>query len=125
MFEGRRDKPNLILLGTKTLVSGGTRLACFATGRQEIGEDKRMRKVILTMWITLDGFIAGPNEEMNWITDIFDDEMGKYEDDLVSSADTLFLGRMTYRSFTGSWPKVPDNPKVPEAERERESTLAN
>jgi dihydrofolate reductase len=68
------------------------------------------------MWITLDGSIAGPNGEMNWITDIFDEEMGKNGDDLVSSADTLLLGRMTYRSFAGSWSKVPDNPKVSEGE---------
>jgi hypothetical protein len=36
-----------------------------------------MRRVIVTMWVTLDGFIAGPNGEMNWVTDIFDEAMGK------------------------------------------------
>jgi dihydrofolate reductase len=43
--------------------------------------------------------------------------MGKYEDDLVSGADTLILGRVTYQSFAGSWPKVPDNPSVSEGEK--------
>ena len=77
-----------------------------------------MRKVIATMWITLDGFIAGPNGEMNWVTDIFDEEMGKYEDDVVSAADTLLLGRVTYQSFAGAWPKVPENPSASKGEVE-------
>ncbi len=75
-----------------------------------------MRKIIVTMWVTLDGFIAGPNGEMNWI--MVDQAMGQYEDDLVSSADTLILGRVTYQSFAGSWPYVPENPSVSEGEKE-------
>jgi dihydrofolate reductase len=67
-------------------------------------------------WVTLDGFIAGPNEEMDWV--MVDEEMGTYEDDLVSAADTLLLGRVTYQSFAGSWPHVPDNPSAPEGEKE-------
>src|SRR6266446_9189750 len=75
-----------------------------------------MRKIITTTWVTLDGFIAGPNEEMDWV--IVDEEMGTYEDDLVSAADTLLLGRVTYQSFAGSWPYVPDNPNASEGEKE-------
>ena len=70
------------------------------------------------MWTTIDGFVAGPNGEMNWVTDLFDKDMGKYEDDLVTSADTLLLGRRTYQSFAGSWPKVSDNPSVSKEEKE-------
>ena len=69
-----------------------------------------MRKIIVTMWVTLDGFIAGPNGEMDWIGEIYDEAMGKYQFDFVSAADTLILGRVTYESFAGSWPKVPDRP---------------
>ena len=75
-----------------------------------------MRKIITTTWVTLDGYIAGPNEEMDWV--IVDEEMGVYEDDVVSAADTLLLGRVTYQSFAGSWPYVPDNPNVSEGEKE-------
>jgi dihydrofolate reductase len=77
-----------------------------------------MRKIITTTWVTLDGFIAGPNGEMDWIEEIYDEAMGKYEYDLVSSADTLLLGRVTYQSFAGSWPHVPNNPTASEGEKE-------
>src|SRR5204863_719851 len=77
-----------------------------------------MKKIVVTMWMTLDGYIAGPNGEMDWIGEIYDEAMGKYEDDLVSQADTLLLGRVTYQSFAGSWPYVPDNPEVSEDEKE-------
>src|SRR5213592_955167 len=76
-----------------------------------------MRKIITTTWVTLDGYIAGPNGEMDWIGEIYDDAMGTYENDLVSSADTLLLGRVTYQSFAGSWPHVPDNPNASEGEK--------
>ncbi len=76
-----------------------------------------MRKIIVTMWTTLDGFIAGLNNEMDWVGQYYDAAMGKYEDDMVSSADTLMLGRLTYESFAGSWPHVPDNPNVSEGEK--------
>ena len=76
-----------------------------------------MRKIITTMWVTLDGYIAGPNGEMDWIGEIYDEAMGAYESDLVTSADTLLLGRVTYQSFAGSWPHVPDNPNASEGEK--------
>src|SRR5262249_52901588 len=76
-----------------------------------------MRKIKVTMWVTLDGFIAGPNNDMEFVGRLYDDETGKYEDDVVSAADTLILGRVTYESSAGSWPKVPDNPKVSEGEK--------
>ena len=76
-----------------------------------------MRKIITTTWVTLDGFIAGPHGEMEWIGELYDDAMSTYENELVSSADTLLFGRVTYQSFAGSWPYVPDNPTASEAEK--------
>lgn len=75
-----------------------------------------LRKIIVTMWVTLDGFIAGPNDDMSWVR--VDDAMGTYEDDLVSAADTLLLGRVTYQSFAGAWPHVPDNPAASQGEKD-------
>ncbi len=82
-----------------------------------------MRKVIVTMWVTLDSFIAGPKGEMDWVGSHYDEAMGKYEDDIVSAADTLILGRETYQSFAGSWPHVPENPNAAKEEVEYANKL--
>ena len=75
-----------------------------------------LKKIITTTWVTLDGYIAGPKGEMDWV--MVDEEMGTYEYDIASAADTLLLGRVTYESFAGSWPYVPDNPNASEGEKE-------
>lgn len=77
-----------------------------------------MRKIVVTTWVTLDGFIAGPKDEMDWVGRFYDETMGRYETELVRGADTLLLGRVTYDSFAGSWPHVPDRPGVSDGERE-------
>ena len=76
-----------------------------------------MRKIVLTEWVTLDGYASGPNNDMNFVGESFNDEMGKYEDDIVGTADTLVLGRVTHESFAGSWPYVPDKPDADEGEK--------
>ena len=76
-----------------------------------------MRKLVLTEWISLDGYTAGPDSDMSFVGESFNDEMGKYEDDIVNTGDTLVLGRVTYESFAGSWPYVPDKPDVSENEK--------
>ena len=76
-----------------------------------------MRKIMTTTWVTLDGFIAGPNGEMDWLAEIYDEATGAYENELASRADTLLLGGMTYQSFAGSWPHVPDIPNASEGEK--------
>jgi dihydrofolate reductase len=76
-----------------------------------------MRKIITSTWVTLDGYIAGPNGEMDWVAEHYDDAMAAYETEIVSQADTLLLGRVTYQSFAGSWPHVPDNPSASEGEK--------
>ena len=82
-----------------------------------------MRKIITTTWVTLDGYIAGPNGEMDWVAEHYDDAMAAYETEIVSQADTLLLGRVTYQSFAGSWPHVPDNPGASEGEKANARTL--
>jgi len=82
-----------------------------------------MRNIITTTWVTLDGYIAGPNGEMDWIGEIYDEAMGLYESELASRADTLLLGRVTYQSFAGSWPHVPDSPSASEGEKDYARTL--
>jgi len=63
-----------------------------------------MRKVIASVFVTLDGYMVGPNEDISWVTNNFSEEMGKYAGDLMNSMDTNLLGRVTYEIMTNYWP---------------------
>lgn len=54
-----------------------------------------MRKVILDLAVTLDGFIEGPNGEIDWC--VLDDDMGF--DTFLSAVDTIFYGRVSYDAW--------------------------
>jgi dihydrofolate reductase len=77
-----------------------------------------MRKIVLTEWITLDGFTSGLNNDMSFVGQHFNAEMGKYESDILNTGDTIILGRVTYESFAGAWPEKETNPNTDPAERE-------
>jgi dihydrofolate reductase len=62
-----------------------------------------MRKIVATMFISLDGIVDGLEK---WHFQYFNDEMGTAVDRVLSSADTLLLGRVTYDSFAGAWPGI-------------------
>ena len=69
-----------------------------------------MRKLISFMHISLDGFVAGPNGEMNWIKlgeEIFD-HVGKR----IGETDTALYGRVTYQMMENYWPTAGDKPKA-------------
>ncbi|WP_143306196.1 dihydrofolate reductase family protein [Chitinophaga vietnamensis] len=51
-----------------------------------------MRKIILDLATTLDGFIEGPNGEIDWC--IMDDDMDM--EGFIASIDTIFYGRVSY-----------------------------
>jgi dihydrofolate reductase len=61
-----------------------------------------MAKIISTLFIALDGVVEPDNE---WHFTYFDDAMGKAVDEDYKSGDTLLIGRVTYDSFAGAWPK--------------------
>ena len=51
-----------------------------------------MRQVILQIDITLDGFVAGPSGETDWVT--ADKEMNQDAYALLGTADTILLARL-------------------------------
>jgi dihydrofolate reductase len=69
-----------------------------------------MKKLIITNWITIDGFIAGPMGEMDWI--LGDQQLSDYEIGMVTAADTMLLGKKTYQDFAQYWPVAPTNPNT-------------
>lgn len=60
------------------------------------------------MHISLDGFVAGPNGEMNWIK--VDEEIFDYVGKRISEGGTALYGRVTYQMMEGYWPTAADKP---------------
>ena len=72
-----------------------------------------MRKVILHMMITLDGFVAGPNNELDWI--MMDSEKDKDSLDFYNTTvDTGLMGYGAYRTLFEFWPNVLKDPLASE-----------
>jgi dihydrofolate reductase len=69
-------------------------------------------------WISVDGFFAGPNGEIDWILRDPEVDRALHEprDDQPESAgsDTMLLGNTTYTMFENSWPQIAKDPNAPE-----------
>lgn len=65
-----------------------------------------MRKLILSMNITLDGFIAGPRCELDWHFSYWNSEMARYAANQLALVDSILLGRITYSAMAKHWPFV-------------------
>ena len=57
-----------------------------------------MRKIILNLAVTLDGFIEGPNGEIDWCNVDDGSEMGEGSgfDKFLAGIDSIFYGRISY-----------------------------
>lgn len=73
-----------------------------------------MRKVKLQMQVTLDGFVGGPNGELDWMVWDWDDVLKEYAAELTNSADTFMMGRATGEGMAVYWPTVASNPESKE-----------
>src|SRR5437870_6057404 len=73
-----------------------------------------MRKVVLLEHVSLDGFAAGPNDEMDWIT--FDSDVEAYVHALHSRVDTAIYGHRTYQMMKSYWPTVLTKPNAGQSE---------
>jgi dihydrofolate reductase len=69
-----------------------------------------MRKIISFMHSSLDGFVAGPNGEMDWIK--VDEEIFAHVGKRISEGDTALYGRVTYQMMEGYWPTAADKPNA-------------
>jgi dihydrofolate reductase len=75
-----------------------------------------MRKLFWQMSVTLDGFMEGPNRELDHTAGVEDAEFGRYATEMLNSIDAMLLGRKTYQLFEGYWPSATG----PDAERMNE-----
>ena len=65
-----------------------------------------MRRIIASEFVSADGFIVGLKEDMSWVMNNFNEEMGKYAGGLMESMDTVLLGRVTYEIMSRAWPNM-------------------
>jgi dihydrofolate reductase len=72
-----------------------------------------MRKVVLWIGMSLDGFTSGVNEQLDWLVPhATQPESEPIFRRLRERCDTVLLGRVNYEGFFGYWPTVKDDPKA-------------
>jgi dihydrofolate reductase len=66
-----------------------------------------MRTAKLQFQMTADGYIAGPNGEMDWITAPWTDDLNAYVGGIWADVDTIVLGRKLAEGFIPAWESGP------------------
>jgi len=79
-----------------------------------------MRKLKLQVQITIDGFIARPNGEHDWMWVAAEEAVSQKVIELAGSCDTILMGRKMAPEFIKHWENVVDN--QPDS---KEQTLAH
>lgn len=63
-----------------------------------------MRKLILKMSISLDGFVCGPNGEIDWIFKTMDGEAANWVVETLWQAGVHIMGSHTFNDMASYWP---------------------
>lgn len=75
------------------------------------------------MHISLDGFVAGQNGEMNWIK--VDQEIFDFVGKRISEGDTALYGRVTYEMMENYWPTAGTKPNATKHDIEHAKWYSN
>lgn len=67
-----------------------------------------MRKFKLQVQTTVDGYMAGPNGEMDWMTFPWTDDIKAYITALTEPVDCIVLGRKLAEGFIPAWAAGPE-----------------
>jgi dihydrofolate reductase len=67
-----------------------------------------MRKLVLMMSVSLDGFIEGPDREIDW--HMVDDELHRHFNQQLAAMGAFLSGRVTYELMAGFWPTADTDP---------------
>lgn len=74
------------------------------------------------MHITLDGFVAGPNGELNWAK--VDGEVFEHVGKRIRKTDTALYGRKTFELMESYWPTAADKPNATQHDRDHSKWYA-
>nr|WP_294790194.1 dihydrofolate reductase family protein [uncultured Mucilaginibacter sp.] len=75
-----------------------------------------MRNLVYFMHASLDGFVTGPNGEMDWIK--VDDEIFDFVATITDKAETALYGRVTYELMESYWPNAGEQPNASKHDKE-------
>jgi len=78
-----------------------------------VNNNSGLRKLRLQVQMSVDGCIAGPNGEMDWVVGLQDDELRKFAYKLTEPVDTILLGRKMTDVFISFWLNVMNKPDDP------------
>ncbi|MFA6505776.1 MAG: dihydrofolate reductase family protein [Treponemataceae bacterium] len=73
-----------------------------------------MRTIKLQVQISVDGFMAGPGGEMDWMVWNWDDALNNYVTGIMKNIDLILLGRKLAEGFIPHWEKVASDAANPE-----------
>ena len=88
-----------------------------------------MRRLILKMSVSVDGFVSGPNGEIDWIFKSTDDGAARWVMETLWQADLHIMGSRTFYDMASYWPystepfAAPMN-EIPKAVFTRKASLA-
>jgi len=66
--------------------------------------------------MSLDGFVAGPNGEMDWLVWNWDEELKSYVGAITESIDCILLGRTLAQGFIPVWASRAENAEAEDGE---------
>ena len=73
-----------------------------------------MKRLKLQVQMSIDGFVSGPNGELDWMTWNWDDKLKNFVTGLNEPVDTILLGKNMTDGFIEHWKKVKENKDNPE-----------
>jgi dihydrofolate reductase len=82
-----------------------------------------MRKLILSANITLDGYMAGENGELDWHFSHWNGELMDCALEQLRGIDTILVGRVAYESMSAHWPSAEKNKMNSASEAEFANTM--
>jgi len=71
-----------------------------------------MRKIILNLAVSLDGFIEGPNGELDWLVRDESIDFADILNDILIDKDIIFYGRISYEKWGHYQPEGNVSPKL-------------
>jgi dihydrofolate reductase len=84
-------------------------------------ESNGVRKLKLQVQMTVDGYVGGPNGEMDWMSFDWDEKGITYVNELTDSVNTILMGRKMTEGFISYWTDIvvnkKDDPQYPFARK--------